>query len=97
VNVSFVVLRRDYVRLAGWFQFFPAEDATLADRVLAEKFFRSQWDPQRMPGDEGHSIRLGSEEATRVRLWFDYVPDVVLDDSDQDFAERLDEFLARYA
>ncbi len=97
MSTHFVVLHKDYARLAGWYQFFPPEEATLTDRVLAEKFYRSQWDPNRQPGQEGHSIRLSSEEATRVRLWFDYVSDVVLDESDQDYAERIDEYLARYA
>ncbi|MHC4605978.1 MAG: hypothetical protein ACYTAF_03485 [Planctomycetota bacterium] len=97
MGAHFVVLHKDYGRLAGWFQFFAPQEAILRDRILAEKFFRSQWDPNREPGMEGHSLSLSAEEATRVRLWFDYVPDIVLDESDEDFAERIDEFLARYA
>ena len=97
MSAHFVILHKDYARLAGWFQFFPREEGTLSDRILAERFYRSQWDPNRKPGEEGHSMRLIADEVTRIRLWYDYVNDVVLDDSDEDFAERLDEFLARYA
>ncbi len=58
MSTHFVVLHKDYGRLAGWFQFFQPEEATLTDRILAEKFYRSQWDPNRQPGEEGHSIHL---------------------------------------
>ena len=97
MSAQFVVLNRDYGRLAGWYQFYPRDESALSDRILAEKFFRSQWDPNRAPGEEGHSLSLTADEATRVRLWFDYIPEVVVDESDEDYAERLDEFLARYA
>lgn len=93
----FVVLQKDYDRLVSWFQFFPREDAALCDRVLAEKIYRSQWDPHREPGEEGHTLFLSSEEATRVRLWFDYIPQAVMDESDEEYAERIDDFLARHA
>ncbi len=95
--IRFVVLHRDYARLAGWSQWFHRDEVTLTDRVLAEKFYRSQWDPNRQPGQEGHSLRLNELEVRRVRLWFDYIADVVLDESDENYAERLDEFMARYA
>lgn len=91
----FVVLQKDYGRLAGWNQFFPRDEALLSDRVLAEKLYRSQWDTRREPGQEGHSLSLTSEEVVRVRLWYDYIPVAVLDPSDEDYAEQLDEYLAR--
>ncbi len=93
----FVVLHSQYARVAGWFQWFPPEEATLSDRVLAEKLYRSQWDPNRQPGQAGHSHRLDPKEATRLRLWYDYVADVVLDEVDDHYANQIDEYLTRYA
>lgn len=91
----FIVFSKDYGRLMAWFQFFPREDQTINDRVLAEKLFRSQWDPNRAPGQAGHSIALGVDDARRVRLWFDHTIQAAVDDSDEEYVERLDEFLSR--
>jgi len=93
----FTVPRVDYERLADWFQWMPVEELTLLDKILGDKFWRGQVDPKREPGQDGHSYKLTEEEVRRVRNWFDWVADVVLDEPDEDYAERMDEFLARYA
>ena len=97
MSISFVVLPQDFARLAAWYQFFAPEEADLEDRVLAEKVYRFQWDPPRKPGVQGGLLRLSTNEATRIRIWYDYIPTAVVDESDEDYAERLDDFLARYA
>jgi hypothetical protein len=88
---SFSVPKKEFMRLSYWFQFFPQKEATLADRVLAEKFYRGQFGPIMTP------LHLDKEEVELVRLWFNYVSDAVLDQSDEDYAERLDEWLVRFS
>ena len=93
----FTVDNNEYGRLLSWFSFFNPDDARLEDRILAEKFYQSQWSQNREPGQDGHSLQLNPKDATCVRLWFDYVLDPVADNSDFDYSERLDEFLAKHA
>ena len=101
MKVGFTVLHSDYGRLSAWWLFFPrAEGISLEGTdswVLQEKLYRSQWDPNRAPGQPGHSTLLTVREVKLVRSWYDYLPEVACDESDEEYAEYLDDLLARYA
>ena len=71
----FTVLHKDYGRLVEWSRFFPREECSLTDRIMAEKFYRSQGDPGRMPGGDGQSLKLTTEGASPAGLGSGCIPD----------------------
>ena len=82
---DFIVPRKEFERLVGWFQFFPVVQATERDMGLIDRMTATEAIPQRM--------LLSKYDCIRLRVWFEHVPKVVRDRADFTFLDQINFFL----
>jgi hypothetical protein len=90
---KFIVHRKHFPVLVAWSQFVPRDEVSRAQKELMHRLLVAVFMPP-VEGTDGHSIELTYYATRHVRDWFDYIPGVVSDDSDEVYAELLDEYLA---
>lgn len=90
----FEVFRDQYARLVMWFWFLPRQESSSVDKALVQFLMDGRTAmPGGAMGSLGRSLLLGPESVGRLRIWFEWVPFVVQDLSDEEYAERLDAFM----